>query len=383
MAFINDDNDIWGDAGSKTSEGKFNSTGGGYGRHNSTRGIYGRHASSSRGQGDDLLADAQDFLLEEDLPRGGGRHSNAIEDMRQRERERARQRASKRLGGPGVNRSGKPTLQNSSSPVRQQKARDFSRPRQNLRFSAMSNSSNVSFGMDDGNEVSHFDPFEDDDLEEEELPSKSSLRRGNRREVVSESIDRGARHGYVDEDYDDQERWKAGSEKVNEKARKRAARERNLFDDDVEELDQDEGRRSSSHRSARSNNNKGRDEGKTSNDAKKKNKKIVRMDDSDDDDEHVVATIHRKSPSKKNRSSRFKDSKRKGFVEEDEDATKGVIEGKTQNRKNRKKGRVPRPPREVDSDDDGDEDDMFKIDPHALDRRNLTKEVSKQPPPTR
>ena len=70
-------------------------------------------------------------------------------------------------------------------------------------------------------------------------------------------------------------------------------------------------------------------------------------------------------------------------MEEDEDATKGVIEGKTQNRKNRKKGRVPRPPREVDSDDDGDEDDMFKIDPHALDRRNLTKEVSKQPPPTR
>ena len=70
-------------------------------------------------------------------------------------------------------------------------------------------------------------------------------------------------------------------------------------------------------------------------------------------------------------------------MEEDEDATTGVTEGKTQNRKNRKKGRVPRPPREVDSDDDGDEDDMFKIDPHALDRRNLTKEVSKQPPPTR
>ena len=381
MAFINDDNDIWGDAGSKTSEGKFNSAGGGYGRH-----IYKGYLWPARlvvqRAGDDLLADAQDFLLEEDLPRGGGRHSNAIEDMRQRERERARQRASKRLGGPGVNRSGKPTLQNSSSPVRQQKARDFSRPRQNLRFSAMSNSSNVSFGMDDGNEVSHFDPFEDDDLEEEELPSKSSLRRGNRREVVSESIDRNARHGYVDEDYDDQERWKAGSEKVNEKARKRAARERTLFDDDVEELDQDEGRRSGSHRSARSNNNEGRDEGKTSNDAMKKKKKVVRMEDSDDDD-HVVATIHRKSPSKKNRSSRFKDSKRNGFVEEDEDATNGVIEGKTQNRKNRKKGRVPRPPREVDSDDDGDEDDMFKIDPHALDRRNLTKEVSKQPPPTR
>ena len=29
MAFINDDNDIWGDASSKTSEGKFNSAGGG------------------------------------------------------------------------------------------------------------------------------------------------------------------------------------------------------------------------------------------------------------------------------------------------------------------------------------------------------------------
>ena len=131
------------------------------------------------GKGTICLQMLRIFSWREDLPRGGGRHSNAIEDMRQRERERARQRASKRLGGPGVNRSGKPTLQNSSSPVRQQKARDFSRPRQNLRFSAMSNSSNVSFGMDDGNEVSHFDPFEDDDLEEEELPSKSSLRRGN------------------------------------------------------------------------------------------------------------------------------------------------------------------------------------------------------------
>lgn len=378
MAFINDDNDIWGDASSKTSEGKFNSGGGGYGRHGSARGGgYGRHATSSRGQGNDLLADAQDFLLEEDLPRGGDRHSSAMEDMRQRELERARQRASKRLGGPGVNRSGKPSLQGSSSPVRQ-KARDFSRPRQNLRFGSMNNSSNVSFGMDDGNQVSHFDPFDDDDLEEEELPSKSSLRRGNRREVVSESIDRNARHGYVDEDYDDQERWKAGSEKVNEKARKRAARERNLFDDDeVEELDQDEDGRRGGRRSVRSDNNKGRGEGKTSDDGRKKKKKPVRMVDSDDDD-HVATTIQRKSPSKKNRSSRFKDSKRKGFVEEDEDTTTGVVEGKTQNKKNRKKGRVPRPPREVDS-DDGDEDDMFKIDPHALDRRNLTKEVSKQP----
>ena len=339
MAFINDDNDIWGDASSKTSEGKFNSSGVGYGRHGSTRDTYGRHASSSRGQGDDLLADAQDFLLDEDLPRGGGRRSNAMEDMRRRERERARQRASKRLGGPGVNRSGKPTLQNSSSPVRQQKARDFSRPRQNLRFSAMSNSSNVSFGMDDGNEVSHFDPFEDDDLEEEELPSKSSLRRGDRREVVSESIDRNARHGYVDEDYDDQERWKAGSEKVNEKARKRAARERTLFDDDVEELDQDEGRRSGSHRSARSNNNEGRDEGKTSNDAKKKKKKVVRMEDSDDDD-HVVATIHRKSPSKKNRSSRFKDSKERDSWRRTKMQQRVLRKVRRKNRKNRKKGRV-------------------------------------------
>ena len=80
MAFINDDNDIWGDASSKTSEGKFNSSGVGYGRHGSTRDTYGRHASSSRGQGNDLLADAQDFLLDEDLPRGGGRRSNAMEE---------------------------------------------------------------------------------------------------------------------------------------------------------------------------------------------------------------------------------------------------------------------------------------------------------------
>ena len=76
----------------------------------------------------------------------------------------------------------------------------------------------------------------------------------------------------------------------------RAARERTLFDDDVEELDQDEGRRSGSHRSARSN-NEGRDEGKTSKRCQEK-EKVVRMEDSDDDD-HVVATIHRKSPSKK------------------------------------------------------------------------------------
>ena len=198
------------------------------------------------------------------------------------------------------------------------------------------------------------------------------------REVVSESIDRGARHGYVDEDYDDQERWKAGSEKVNEKARKRAARERNLFDDDVEELDQDEGRRSSSHRSARSNNNKGLDEGKTSNDAKKKNKKIVRMDDSDDDD-HVVATIHRKSPSKKTETVGLRIQKERDLWRKTKMQQKVLSKVRRKIGRIERKGAFPRPPREVDSDDDGDEDDMFKIDPHALDRRNLTKEVSTQP----
>ena len=125
MAFINDDNDIWGDAGSKTSEGKFNSAGGGYGRHSSTRGIYGRHASSSRGQGDDLLADAQDFLLEEDLPRGGGRHSNAIEDMRQRERT-SPPASLQTTWRSGVNRSGKPTsCKTAQAQCGNKKARDF------------------------------------------------------------------------------------------------------------------------------------------------------------------------------------------------------------------------------------------------------------------
>ena len=53
----------------------------------------------------------------------------------------------------------------------------------------------------------------------------------------------------------------------------------------------------------------------------------------------MVATIHRKSPSKKTEAVDLR-FKKKGFVEEDEDATTGVTEGKTQNRKNRKKGRV-------------------------------------------
>ena len=67
MAFLNrNDDDIWG---GKTSEGKFNSNnGGGYGRHGSTSGTYGRHNTSSRGQGDDLLAEADDVPLPEPVP---------------------------------------------------------------------------------------------------------------------------------------------------------------------------------------------------------------------------------------------------------------------------------------------------------------------------
>ena len=176
MAFLNrNDDDIWG---GKTSEGKFNSnSGGGYGRHGSTSGTYGRHNTSSRGQGDDLLAEADDVLsFRNNNNSSRSRGNSAREQYEERERERAKRRTARSLGGPGVNRSGKPTIGGSGSgmsPMRNNKSKDFSRPRQNLRFSAVGKNTNVDFGMDDN----FLDPFDSDDgdVMEEELPSKSSF----------------------------------------------------------------------------------------------------------------------------------------------------------------------------------------------------------------
>ena len=377
MAFLNrNDDDIWG---GKTSEGKFNSNnGGGYGRHGSTSGTYGRHNTSSRGQGDDLLAEADDVLsFRNNNNSSRSRGNSAREQYEERERERAKRRTARSLGGPGVNRSGKPTIGgsgNGRSPMRNNKSKDFSRPRQNLRFSAVGKNTNVDFGMDDN----FLDPFDSDDgdVMEEELPSKSSLKRGirGRREVVAESIDETDKNRFVEDDYDNEDRWKNGSEKVNRSAKKKAARDRqDLFNDEEDDFVEDFNNNDDDYR-GKGRRAAPRDEGKTSD---RKEKKPIRMvHSSDDEDEGTMIRRKKQSntPLKKKKNRRFKESNQKGFMDEvDTEDIGGKTPDRNSKKTKKKKKRGPKPP--PDMDDSADEDDMFKIDVPE-DRRKMTREVS-------
>ena len=377
MAFLNrNDDDIWG---GKTSEGKFNSNnGGGYGRHGSTSGTYGRHNTSSRGQGDDLLAEADDVLsFRNNNNSSRSRGNSAREQYEERERERAKRRTARSLGGPGVNRSGKPTIGGSGSgmsPMRNNKSKDFSRPRQNLRFSAVGKNTNVDFGMDDN----FLDPFDSDDgdVMEEELPSKSSLKRGirGRREVVAESIDETDKNRFVEDDYDNEDRWKNGSEKVNRSAKKKAARDRqDLFNDEEDDFVEDFNNNDDDYR-GKGRRAAPRNEGKTSD---RKEKKPIRMvHSSDDEDEGTMIRRKKQSntPLKKKKNRRFKESNQKGFMDEvDTEDIGGKTSDRNSKKTKKKKKRGPKPP--PDMDDSADEDDMFKIDVPE-DRRKMTREVS-------
>ena len=357
------DGDEWG---VKTSEGK---TGESYGRHGG-RPSTGPGSSFGAGQGNDLLGEAEDFMDNgRDRPYTGS--GEGMRDrMVERERERARQRAAGSFGGSGVSRSAKPNL--GASPVKS-RAVDFSRPRQNLSGPGDKFNAKPKGGFSGFTETSSFDPFESDD---DELPTELSFdsrgRSGRRTEKkVAAPLD-GHRTAFVEESFDDEDRWQ--QRQVPSSAKKKSSSSRPKFDSSEE--DEPVRRRAN--------------EGKVSEQTPKRR---TAKDFTDDDDGiQEVTTPSRKKktpkaprppPSKTVDSddenggsrevstpSKKKKPKKKKTKAKDSDAADAPWHSKGLGNKSKTpKKPAPRPPS-----DDEDDDDTYKIDPNARDRRGLTKE---------
>jgi tubby and related proteins len=344
----------------KTSESK---TSGGYGRHTS-------RGSSRSAMDHDVLGEATEML--QDGSSGYSAGPSQRERMQERERQRARQRAAGSFGGAGVARSAKPGMDGMASPV---KAREFSRPRQNLMGPRFSEKPKGGFSGFD--ETTSFDPFESD---EEELPAESSFRpgprAGGRARPVAEPMP-GNDRDFVEDDFESADRWEQREAPKSSKKKKSSRRK-----DEGQEYDSSEDSRHQKQRSRP---------------AKPKRRTVKDYTEEEEDD--VVQEI--RSPARR-KNERLKESTRKGprppdageygGKRADDEAWGGAPPSSAKKKKKKKKGGsgdsassgkaagskkkegkrrgAPRPP----SDDDDEDDDMHTIDPSGRDRRGLSKE---------